>query len=457
VERPTEVIYRDRRAVLTVRSAMLRVASGPDRGASCALDLQRVKVGTGAENHLVLTDARVSRQHLEFQVQDQGYLVQDLGSTNGTFYRGARIREAVVGPGAEIRLGETVLRVERGAEHTAAIEGKSSFGGLIGISPAMQEVYGVLAAVAPTDTTVLVEGETGTGKELVAEAIHHQSPRAGRLFSVLDCSALPASLIESELFGHERGAFTDAVATREGIFERTRGGTVFLDEIGELSLDLQTRLLRVLDRRIVKRLGGNSPRGVDVRLVAATNRDLAAEVQQGRFRQDLFYRLAVVRVVMPPLRQRREDIPLLARHFLWQTGCPNPDAVLTPTVLEALHSRSWPGNVRELRNVVERAVIFADGAVSGSDAEALLAPEVAPAEAPAPEPPVGDGWLAQVFPADLLDRPYKEVKEEVIGQLERLYLGALFRRHGNNISAIARDAGVDRHLVRILLRKHGML
>jgi transcriptional regulator with PAS, ATPase and Fis domain len=315
----------------------------------------------------------------------------------------------------------------------------------------MQRVYGLLAAVAPTDTTVLVEGETGTGKELVAQQIHRRSPRCDGPLSVVDCGSLPSGLIESELFGHERGAFTGAVTEREGVFEKSRGGTVFLDEIGELPLALQTRLLRVLDQRTVRRLGSNVQRRVDIRLVAATNRTLSEEVKEGRFRQDLYYRLAVVRIVIPPLRKRREDIPLLARHFLYQAGCADVDAVLTPEVLEVLRSRRWAGNVRELRNIIERAIVLSDGSEGLLDERTLeqtTSEEIPPAPAP-----VSSGWLGRALAPQLFKLPYKELKRMLIEELEDLYIGRLAARHGTNISRIAQEAGVDRHLVRKVLQR----
>ena len=315
---PTQVIYADREALLVFRATVLRVLAGPDAGRSVELPAARATVGSAADNDLVLRDESVSRHHLEIQVHDRGYLVRDLDSTNGTYYRGARIREALLRVSGEIRLGATVLRFEQGKEHSGSVSARASFGRLVGSAPAMQKVYGVLAAVAPTDVTVLIEGETGTGKELVAEQLHRQSARASYPFSVIDCGALSESLIESELFGHEKGAFTGAVGERVGIFEKTRGGTVFLDEIGELPLHLQTRLLRVLDQRTIRRVGSNVQRKVDVRLVAATNRKLDGEVAQGRFRQDLFYRLTVARVQLPALRDRPDDIRLLAHHFAQQ-------------------------------------------------------------------------------------------------------------------------------------------
>jgi len=456
-ESPTQVVYAEDRPVLVLRSAVLRVAMGPDVGASCVLARDRVTVGTAAENTLVLTDPQVSRRHLELRVTDGGFQVVDLDSTNGTHYRGARIHQADLGVGAEVRVGATVLRLERGSVSQEEVTTSEAFGGLIGRSPAMQRVYGLLAAVAPTDATVLIQGETGTGKELVAQQVHRGSPRRERPFAVVDCASLPPGLIESELFGHERGAFTGAVTEREGAFEKCRGGTVFLDEIGELPLELQTRLLRVLDQRTVKRVGGGLQRRVDVRIVAATNRDLAGEVRAARFRQDLYYRLAVVRIVLPPLRRRREDIPLLARHFLYQAGCADPDRVLTAEVMEVLGSRRWEGNIRELRNVIERAMVLSDGSEGPLD-EQTIEGTANRVVAPLPGSPedAHPGWLARVLPNALLQLPYKKVKQLLVSELENLYIRRLHEQHGDNISRIAQEAGVDRHLVRKVLQRQGL-
>jgi DNA-binding NtrC family response regulator len=457
VENPTQVIYEEQQPVLVLRAAVLRVVAGIDRGATCCMNLSRVTVGSAPDNSLVLTDPAVSRHHLEFQVHDQGFLVHDLDSTNGTRFRGARVQEVMLGLGAEIRLGSTVLRIERGEETSQRVEGKQAFGGLIGTAPSMQELYGLLSAVAPTDVTVLIEGETGTGKELVAQEVHRQSPRGQFPYAVVDCGAMPANLIESELFGHERGAFTGAVTSRDGVMEKARGGVVFFDEIGELPLPLQTRLLRMLDQRMVKRVGSNLERKVDVRIIAATNRNLEREVQAGRFRQDLFYRLAAVRIFVPPLRKRTEDIPILARHFLWQAGCADPDRVLNPELLRFLCTRKWPGNVRELRNVVERAVVLTDGSTPTITPSMLPEPsEPRASEASQPRPSIRGPWLADVLPDDYLDQPFPDGKEDLVSQFEELYLERLVSRHGRNISRIARDAGVDRKLVRRLLRKHGL-
>ena len=452
VERPTEIIYEQRQPILVLRSAVLRVVAGPDVDASCKLSLNRVGVGTARDNALQLSDPKVSSHHLEFHVQDQGYLLRDLQSTNGTYFRGARVSEALVGMASEVRIGDTVLRLDRGEETSEVVRSNRQFGSLIGSSRAMQQVYGILAAVAPTDATVLIEGETGTGKELVAEELHRHSPRRKRLFTVVDCGAQSQELIASELFGHEHGAFTGAVSHREGVFERARGGTVFLDEIGELPLALQSHLLGVLERRVIKRVGGNVTRKVDFRLVAATNRDLAQEVREGSFRQDLYYRLAVVRLAIPPLRERPEDIAPLARFFLTQAGCIDVDATLTHELLHVLCSRTWPGNVRELRNVIEQAMILVDGSDLLNDAP-LDGGDGGPQAGAAPradEPPL------LTFPPGYLKMDYKSVKELILTQFEREYLDRLVALHGSNISHIAQDAGVDRHLVRKLLRKHGL-
>ncbi len=246
-----------------------------------------------------------------------------------------------------------------------ALQSQYGLGNLIGKSRGMQEIFDLIRKVAPTSATVLIEGESGTGKELVAKLLHVHSPRRDRPFVALSCSALAESLLESELFGHEKGAFTGAVATRKGRFEMADGGTLFLDEIGELSPGLQVKLLRVLQDRHIERVGGNRPIAVNIRLAAATNRVLKAEVHKGRFREDLFYRLNVVRMTLPPLRQRVEDIPFLVRHFIakyaTERRAEQPVVGVAPEVERLFHSYRWPGNVRELENVIERAMILCPG------------------------------------------------------------------------------------------------
>jgi transcriptional regulator with GAF, ATPase, and Fis domain len=444
----TQVVYPHEQAPqLVLATAALRVVAGPNAGVGCPLELRRVRVGSDPDNDLVLSDAQVSRHHLELRVEDRGYRIVDLGSTNGTFLGGGRIREALLELGGTVRLGATSLRVEPGPSETKTVAPSDGFGRLVGGTRPMRELYGLLQAVAPSDVTVLLEGETGAGKELVAEEIHRHSPRGSKMFLVVDCGALSATLVESELFGHERGAFTGAVGERKGAFERADGGTVFLDEVGELPLELQTRLLRVFDRRTVRRVGGDLDRHVDVRLVAATNRDLQREVREGAFRRDLYYRLAVVRIVVPPLRDRRADVLPLARHFLWEDGCAQPETVLTPEVVERLTARSWPGNVRELRNALQRAWLLASA--SSPDATALVEP-------PELESPLGDGASAaglDAVLAEILTQPYRQAKDRLLDEFDRVYAERLTERHGGNISSMAREAGVDRQVIRRLLAK----
>jgi DNA-binding NtrC family response regulator len=273
------------------------------------------------------------------------------------------VREGYLAAGSVIRLGQTELTFSPLEERLENLRSPADrFGALLGSSPPMREVYAILERVAPTDVTVLLEGETGTGKELAAQAIHANSRRADGPFIVFDCGAVAPNLIESELFGHEKGAFTDAVKARQGAFELADNGTIFLDEIGELSLDLQPKLLRVLDQRETKRVGADRPVSVNVRIIAATNKDLENEVKAGQFREDLFYRLSVVRVIMPPLRKRKEDIETIANNALAGISAEINKKItsLSPEAAAALTSYSWPGNVRELKNVLGRAAALSD-------------------------------------------------------------------------------------------------
>jgi DNA-binding NtrC family response regulator len=370
----------------------LRVVAGPDAGKLVPLGRERVTIGRGARNSVVLSDPTVSNLHIELEPAASGFSLRDLGSTNGTFVNGQRVQSATAEPGAEIRLGNTRLKLQL-QEPTEPAAG-AALGRMIGQSAAMNRVFEAVRKAARSDAAVLIEGETGTGKELVAHEIHRLSPRAQGPFITLDCSAIPAELIESELFGHEKGAFTTALAQRRGAFELARGGTVFLDEIGELPLALQPKLLRVLEQRAFRRVGGNEAISSDFRVVAATNRRLEQQVQDGRFRQDLFYRLYVLPIALPPLRERAEDIPLLVRQFL-----KDKPLSMTPAAIDKLLAHAWPGNVRELRNVIERAVVMLEGNTLG--AEHLLfvpagrQPGVAPPAAAAPEV-TAEGSLEEV-------------------------------------------------------------
>ena len=311
---------------------------------------------------------------------------------------------------------------------------------MVGRSPAMQAVFDVIGKASSSEATILLEGETGTGKEVSAEAVHRGSPRRDKPFLVVDCGAMPPNLLESELFGHERGAFTGAVSSRQGVFEAANGGTVFLDEIGELALDLQPKLLRVLERREVRRVGTNNHVPVNVRLIAATNRSLREQVAAQKFRSDLYYRLAVVEVKLPPLRDRLPDLPLLVDHTVRNLGAIDEEtlaAVRAPQFLSALAHHSWPGNIRELRNYLERCVALRD----------FAPPRGAGATAPAPPGPEGAVNIGQ---------PLREAREAWVSAFERRYLEELLRLHENRVSAAARAAGVDRIYFYRLLWKHGL-
>jgi DNA-binding NtrC family response regulator len=341
-----------------LKQARLIVLKGKNAGKEIVLRKTPFSIGTLQDNDLVLTDQTVSRKHAVVEDKSGRYVLSDLSSTNGTFLDGVRVREAFLAPGSVIRLGHTEILFSDREEQIASGKDKATgFGKLFGTSPPMQELYGILERISPTDVTVLIEGETGTGKELAARAIHDSSRRRNGPFIVVDCGAVAPNLIESELFGHEKGAFTDAVRLRQGAFELAGSGTIFLDEIGELSLDLQPKLLRALDQREYKRVGAERPESCNVRVISATNRDLEKEVKAGRFREDLFYRLSVVRICMPPLRKRKEDIATLAGHML--TGISHEIGKdisgLSPEAAAALNAYSWPGNVRELKNILERA------------------------------------------------------------------------------------------------------
>ncbi|HBP18539.1 MAG TPA: Fis family transcriptional regulator [Planctomycetes bacterium] len=317
-----------------------------------------LRIGKSGENDFVLADQTVSRIHCEIVREARGYLLRDLGSTNGTLLDGAEIREVYLRPGAILTVGKIELKVRTFAERIEVLPSERElFGGAVGKSAPMREIFGLLEKLAPSDATVLLGGETGTGKDVLARAIHEASPRKERPLIVVDCGAVVGSLIESELFGHEKGAFTGATAARQGAFELADGGTLFLDEIGELPLDLQPKLLRVLEQRAFRRVGGNREQRVDVRIVAASKRNLKMEVERGKFREDLYFRIHVIRIEVPPLRDRKEDVPTLAEAFLRDLGRPPSD--LSPKALEVLLRHSWPGNIRELRNALERSCMLA--------------------------------------------------------------------------------------------------
>lgn len=406
------------------------------------LDGERFQIGSHEKNDLVLTDPSVSRFHCVLERGESSWRVQDSGSLNGTRVGGISIRDADLPPETNLELGGSAIQIrEVPTEKAVELVDQASFGELYGHSRAMQRLFAVLEKVSKSDANVLIEGESGTGKEVVATEIVRRGPRARKPFIIVDCSAIAPSLIESELFGHAKGAFTNADRERAGAFEAAHGGTVFLDEIGELPPEMQPKLLRVLEAREVRRIGENVGRKVDVRVVAATNRRLDREVNHGRFREDLYYRLSVVTVRVPPLRERREDIGILVRVFLQALG-QGDSSLFAPDVIERLAAHDWPGNVRELRNYVERCVVM----------QAVVPTQPLRRVGDRAEDESGDKSTPSLPPVDL-DVPFRVAKENAIIGFERRYVEALMAWAQGNVSRAARRANMDRmNLYRILQR-----
>jgi len=459
----TWVTYVDGNArSMQIRRCRLQVLNGPDKGAQVEVESTWVRVGAQTGCDLVLSDRLVSGHHFEILLDEAGYRLRDLESTNGTFISGHRVRDVYLNPGTVIYVGESRLRFDPLDESVSVdLSTRDRFGEMVGSSVVMRALFAKLERIAPTDASVLITGETGTGKELVAEAIHHHSLRASGPFVVVDCGSIPDNLIASELFGHERGAFTGAVSTYAGAFERAHGGTIFLDEIGELPLELQPNLLGVLERRQVRRLGSSKPVPVDIRVVAATNRDLASEMNRGSFRSDLYYRLAVVQVRVPALRERPEDIPVLAQHFAELLGASSGiSPQLSRETLDSLRHHPFPGNVRELRNVIERSMVLAEAGVPFDPMAVTAIPPAAlpqgggePAEAtPAAMAAGGDAIAFEVDDAI----PYRIAKQRLVSEFDARYLKKLLVRHGGNVSRAARAAGLDRMTVHKMLQRVGL-
>jgi two-component system response regulator GlrR len=399
------------------------VIEGPDRGASATSTSTKLVLGSDHSCDLVLTCRAVSRFHCELELEPGGAMIRDLGSTNGTRVDKVRIVTAYLRRGSEVELGRNRLRFELLDEPIGVdLFAGDRFGGLHGRSPAIRAAFAHMARAATSDATVLLQGETGTGKDTAAEAIHAASARSERAFVVVDCASLPGGLIESELFGHRAGAFTGADRDRVGAFEAAGGGTVFLDEVGELPVALQPKLLRVLERREIQRIGESAPRAVDVRVIAATHRDLRRDVNHGRFRPDLYFRLAVMTIALPPVRERPDDLPLIVDALLADLL---PDETKRSALRRKLDMRElarmeWPGNVRELRNYLERTMVL-DHEGAGAEPSAAM--------------------------------PYAVAREAWQRWFERKYLTELMQQHRGNVAAAARHAGMHRgHLYRLLQR-----
>jgi transcriptional regulator with GAF, ATPase, and Fis domain len=401
-------------------------------------------VGTSAACTIQLRDPEVSRRHASLDVHEGRLRVRDLGSANGTFVNGIRVVEALLGGGEDIQLGTSAIHVERETEaKPAVVSDETSFGAVVGASFAMRRLYPICHRLARSDVPLVIEGETGTGKEVMAEAIHALSPRgSGGPFVVFDCAAAPASLIESALFGYEKGAFTGAVTSRPGVFEEADGGTLLIDEIGDLDTALQSRLLRAIQKSEIRRLGGAKWIHCDVRVIAATRRDLDKEVQAGRFRDDLFFRLAVARIVLPPLRERKEDIETLARHFWLLSG--GVEDQFPPHVLERFAIHPWPGNVRELANTVARLVALGELVESN----ALFLQSQTTGGAASSSAPEGDGnFISKVVAQNLT---LAEAREQVVREFERQYVAHLLEQHGGDAARAAAASGIGERYLRTI-------
>jgi DNA-binding NtrC family response regulator len=428
-------------ATVNLRQCKLVVLNGPQRGSEHIVQGEVIRVGKGEDNDLIMGDETVSRNHFEIVRDAKGYLLRDLGSTNGTYLDGAEIREAYIRAGAVIAAGAAELKFTPFEERIQILPSeKEKLGEMVGRSLLVRQIFGLIERIAPTDATVLIEGETGTGKDVLARTIHQLSKRKDSPFVVVDCGAVSGTLIESELFGHEKGAFTGAANQRLGAFEYANGGTVFLDELGELSLDLQPKLLRVLEQREIRRVGGSETIKVDLRILAATRMDLRSEIEKGKFREDLYFRLNVVPILSPSLRDRRDDIPLLVEFFLKEMAGEEAPS-LSDDSMAALMAHDWPGNVRELRNVLERALALR------TDPGALVAPLGEPGSLIIND--TNDTNFT--FEEGLSFRDQKEIWND---EFESRYLRWLLTGAKGNISKAARAADMDRKYLHKLLKKH---
>ncbi len=414
------------------------VVTGSQSGAQAVAEEDQLTVGSAPGNDLVLEDETVSRYHLQLTRTDAGIVVTDHGSTNGTFVGPVRVQVATVPPGTELKVGRCTVRVLDGEEVSVDLSADEQLGELSGSTPAMRRLFARTRKVARSNVPVLLVGESGTGKELIARALHDESQRSGGPFVTVDCASLMPTLMASELFGHEKGAFTGADRRHIGAFERANGGTVFLDEIGELPDELQPNLLGVLERRRFRRLGGRDEIDVDIRLVCATNRDLRARVNADSFRLDLYFRIAVVRLEVPPLRERPDDIPLLVERFLTEVGDERSAAEFLASVPTDLSHHSWPGNVRELRNFVEATAAL--GETPDLD-ELIVVTE-----------DDDFGLSRRAF----LDLPYKQARAKVLRRFEAHYLPHILERANGNVSRAAREHGMDRSHLTDLLNRHGL-
>lgn len=445
----------------TVPVFSLTVMEGPDKGATVTLDgtgPSRVYLGKSPVCHLKLTDPKVSRRHLAVDVVNHRVRVTDLDSKNGTTVSGLAITQALLRGGEFIRMGDTQVRVDALTPTAVTVSTVTNFGLVVGSSPEMRRIYPLCERLAASDVPLVIEGETGTGKEALAESLHEASARAGEPFIVFDCTAVPPNLMEAALFGHERGAFTGAVSTQKGVFEQAHGGTLLIDEIGDLELPLQAKLLRAIERSEVRRVGGDRWVKVNVRVMAATRRDLDKEIQAGRFRDDLFYRLAVARIELPPLRERHGDVTLLANHFWKHLG--GGQSAIPHDLLLRFEDYTWPGNVRELRNSIARRLALGDLAQ-----DPFLRPSAAQAlesSGPSSSAPKSSGSPPSSGGPDIIERviamnlPLSASRDMVVEDFERRYIDHALARAGGNATAAATASGIARRYFQLLRTRHGV-
>lgn len=411
-----------------LRSFLLRVVAGPDNGKTLEVDPTgpgRVLLGQSPACTLRLEDRTVSRRHAAIEPHAGAFRLSDLESTNGTFVNGLRVFDVALNGGETIRLGATVIHFEPGADVTEAVSDRTRFGQFVGSSDEIRRLYPLMDRIAASDIPVIVEGETGSGKEVLAESLHEAGPRAAGPFVVFDCTTVAANLMEATLFGHERGAFTGALASVPGLFEQAHTGTLFIDEIGDLDVSLQSKLLRAIERSEVRRIGGRSWTRVDARVIAATRRDLDREVQAGRFRDDLFFRLAVARIELPPLRRRRKDIAILAAYFWEQLG--GSPGGLTGDLLNRLADYDWPGNARELRNVIAQRIALGDLATPPRGTTGVRSEASDPLSA----------LLAE-------NLPFPIARDTAMALFEERYVEHTLALNGGNVTRAALAAGIGR-------------
>ena len=417
----TRILERDDAARLLLDRAELHVVAGPDQGRCIPISLSSITIGSSGACDLVLHDAAVSSRHARIVVDSRGYVLKDLGSKNGIHVGGVQVYEIPILGDTIVQLGASTLQIRAlGAQDEVELGAPRKLGELIAHSVKMRAVASTLERLAQSDIAILLEGETGTGKEVAAHAIHAESPRRDGPFVVFDCGAQSATLIASELFGHTKGAFTGAVDNRSGALQEAEGGTLFLDEIGELPMELQPLLLRALESKATRQVGGTKVHPHNIRIVAATNRNLREEVHCGRFREDLLYRLAVAAVRLPPLRERRLDITPLAQRFALEHN-----ANLTPELLSLFMAHDWPGNIRELRHMVNRAAINSD--------PNFVAPQI-----------------------EREPKPLPEARRRANDDFERAYVEQVLLSAGNNVTRAAAIAGVSRQMLTRLIAKHNI-